>query len=1757
MKMWKRALGILISGAILCSSMVGNFAFAAEEQEHVSTWDAQWIWDDDSTARNTWMDFRKTVELTEVPEKAEARLAVDSRYWLYINGELVVFEGGLKRGPTPEDGYYDVVDIAPYLKTGTNTIAVKAWYWGPKDQYASYSNYSSKKAGFLFEAQIGDQLVISDDSWKVKRDEAYLDDTKIAGVGQPNYRIPAYNIYYDARKTEDNGWEEPGYDDSGWENATEMGQAPCAPWNELYERPIPLTKDYGLKEYLNMDEYRDYTTTQTESITMNVPYNAQLTPYLKIETDKPGLEIKMTTENTNIGAVRSTYITNGNGVQEFEALGWFNGQYITYEIPAGVKIISLQYRESGYNTEFTGSFTSDNEFYNNLWQMCLRTLYITMRDSFMDCPDRERAQWWGDTTNEMMQIVYSMDENSYLLYEKGLDQMLGWMETDNENEYRNDVLQTVVPIAGDYFELPMQQLAGVCGFWEYYLYTGRTETLEKMYQASKTYLYKWDMGSNGLVVHRAGSWDWPDWGSNADVPVLENAWYYKAMSDVVKMAEVLGCTEDIPAMQERLDSIEMNYNSFWTEKGYKSTNQAKPDDRANAMAVLAGLVNESQYPTVENVLETIFNASPYMEKYVLDAMCEMGYMEQAQNRMVTRYTPMATDNGYTTLWEMWDKGGGTRNHAWSGGPMITMSKYMAGVKPVIAGYDIYEITPDMGELNQVQVSVPSVKGAIDVAMQQDLAANTFSMNVTSPAETTALVAIPRFEGINSIITANGSVVFENGVAVNGNQNVVYTGQDGKYVYFTVNPGSYQIQSTPKTDSKESYIVTIQGTEGGTVSVDNTVVELPYTTTVATGSKLTLTATPDSEHSFGYWSGSIGSENTQIEITANTDLNITANFKQKEQKEYSLIKLSNPENNDVIVEYNGQDYTLPTTLVVKTGDVVQLKAKDQKFGITHFMNWQGDIYSANSELAVKVDKDISLEINSGYAANINLAKGSEVTATDSMEAPPTWSKNNLTDGNISTGYTTNVIANVQNGNDISDHPIDITLNLKEQKNFNSISIYPRTDAVTADGKTPNFPTDFIIQTSTDGTNFTDVLHVQDDTNPMGKPQMYEFESQDAQYIRLHVLKLGPYASPEGVADPYRIQLAEIMAYSTDSSNEQILSLTGTGEGSVLVNGKQETLPFTASYPSGTTVAVEACPVETAIFTGWSGSYQDNSKVTYITMNQDITLNAGFEEYISAEKPLENIAFGKPVTSNNSLEMGGPWTVSNITDGITDATGSVEGYTSSEFQDADISANPIDVTINLGQPQQFSKLVLYPRNDVQTANGGTESPNFPVGFDIQVSNNNKDWSTVSSYSNYPNPQNQPAIFEFEPQTAQYVRILVNTLGEPTNDEKFPDGRVARRVQLTEIEVFAQADDITNFAKEATITATNSYESAAWKLSFLNDGILQSQGRNNGNVGPKGYSSEGYNTKDISATPHRITFDLGKDRVINNVSLYPRTDSDAEKEDSNITANFPEDFKILVKDSNSSEYTVIKEVTGAKIPDAPHTERGCYSVDFGKDVTAQYITIEVTKLGLPTYDEKTSVVNRVQLAEVTINGESSKQEPNSVGSIKINPLQGSSLGIGSSMPVSAIVTPSTMQNNDIIWSVEDENGMPSMVAELSQANTETPVLQAKMEGTAYLVARFTNGSPAMDKVKFEVTKPVDKSILNRVIAYAEEQQASDEFNNVIKDVQESFKAALAAAKEVSENAYAIQSEVDTAWQNLMNEIHKLGFVKGDITSLEALVS
>ena len=116
-----------------------------------TTWKAKRITGKDSQDEtNTWIDFRKDISLESVPGQTIAKIACDSKYWLGINGEMAVFEGQLKRGPNPNDTYYDEVDIAPFLKKGKNPLAVLVWYFGKN----GFSHNSSGEVGLVFQRDV-------------------------------------------------------------------------------------------------------------------------------------------------------------------------------------------------------------------------------------------------------------------------------------------------------------------------------------------------------------------------------------------------------------------------------------------------------------------------------------------------------------------------------------------------------------------------------------------------------------------------------------------------------------------------------------------------------------------------------------------------------------------------------------------------------------------------------------------------------------------------------------------------------------------------------------------------------------------------------------------------------------------------------------------------------------------------------------------------------------------------------------------------------------------------------------------------------------------------------------------------------------------------------------------------------------------------------------------------------------------------------------------------------------------------------------------------------------------------------------------------------------------------------------------------------------------------------------------------------------------------------------------------------------------
>jgi hypothetical protein len=749
------------------------------------SWHAKWITSflaQDKT--NSWIVFRKQFNLNRISEPALARIAVDSKYWLWLNEKLVVFEGQLKRGPTPSDTYYDELDLTRYLKEGKNSIAILVWYWGKN----GFSHLSSGRAGLIFELYKNEKLVVSSDkSWQARVHPAYYHNS----VGQqPNYRLPESNVCFDARK-DILGWISSDFQASGWRASDVVGEGEIPPWNNLTKRPIPLWKNFGLTSYPKRSEFP--YISEGNPVICRLPYNAHITPYFKIDAEA-GQKIEIKTDNYWVGTVpslRAEYITK-NGIQEYESYGWINGHEVHYLFPKGIKILDLKFRESGFDTEFSGRFACNDKFYNQLWEKSRRTLYVTMRDTYMDCPDRERAQWWGDAVNELGEAFYALCPKSFSLAKKGILELMNWQRLDS-------TIFSPVP-AGNYDrELPMQMLnsVGFYGFWTYYLHASDLETIEIVYPRVKKYLSLWQLNEVGLVIPRAGGWTWGDWGQNKDMDILFNCWYYLAIKGFKNMSEVLDNQKNVRWCNDRMEAVEAAFNKkFWTGTEYRSpVYDGQTDDRANALAVVSGLAEPEYYPAIQKVLNTQFHASPYLEKYVLEALYQMGNAEQALQRMKYRFKEMV-ESPLTTLWENWTlpekgKGGGTNNHAWSGGPLTLLSQYAAGISPIEAGYKMFQIKPQLGGLTDVEAVVSSVAGNIRTKIQ--ILDQAVHMLTVVPENSSAKIHLPKMGLKFQQVSVNDQVVWKQAKKYD-QENIKFLKENHEYLIFQVKSGEYRFSA---------------------------------------------------------------------------------------------------------------------------------------------------------------------------------------------------------------------------------------------------------------------------------------------------------------------------------------------------------------------------------------------------------------------------------------------------------------------------------------------------------------------------------------------------------------------------------------------------------------------------------------------------------------------------------------------------------------------------------------------------------------------------------------------------------------------------------------------------------------------------------------------------------------------------------------------------------------------------------------------------
>ena len=401
-------------------------------------WKARWI----SHPTESLVDygvfhFRKSFELKEQPKEFIINISADNRYRLFVNGKAVCF------GPARADlehWTYESIDIAPFLKMGNNLLAGVVWNFGDLKPWAQFSI----KTAFIIQGNSPlEEIVNTDTSWKVIRDEAYSPAPASSKETSGQFVVVGPCDRVDAALYPWN-WETPGYDDHSWltprtlDAAHPRGVGTDINW-ELTPRTIPLMEQIQQK-------FTTIRRTSGETVpegfiegkaVWTIPANkkvivlfdqANLTtgyPELIVSKGK-GSTIRLTYSESlfdsegakgNRNEIEGKYILgysdfflpDGAAERLFRPLWFRTWRYLQIEIETGgdpLAINSFSSEFTAYPLKENAVFDSDQPDLKKIWNVGWRTARLCANETYFDCPYYEQLQYIGDTRIQSLISLY-------------------------------------------------------------------------------------------------------------------------------------------------------------------------------------------------------------------------------------------------------------------------------------------------------------------------------------------------------------------------------------------------------------------------------------------------------------------------------------------------------------------------------------------------------------------------------------------------------------------------------------------------------------------------------------------------------------------------------------------------------------------------------------------------------------------------------------------------------------------------------------------------------------------------------------------------------------------------------------------------------------------------------------------------------------------------------------------------------------------------------------------------------------------------------------------------------------------------------------------------------------------------------------------------------------------------------------------------------------------------------------------------------
>lgn len=382
---------------------------------------------------------------------------------------------------------------------------------------------------------------------------------------------------------------------------------------------------------------------------------------------------------------------------------------------------------------YRGSFRSNDERLNRIWQTGAYTVHLNMQEYLWDGVKRDRLVWIGDMHPEVMTI------NSVFGYNEVVPKSLS-------------LIRDITPLPGW-----MNGISSYSIWWlliqrDWYYYQGDWQYL-KAQQPYATELLRYlisKVDANGKEQLDGNRF--LDWPSSENLPAINaglQAMMIQALRAGVELSRLYedeGLAQDCQAALDRSIRYAQKHPQRFPAKAGEI--QAG-DKQAAALLTIAGVLDPQTANAQCLAVDGAKGFSTFYGYYMLRAMAMAGNYQGALN-VIRTYWGAMLDLGATTFWEdfnmEWlpnaacidelvpagkkdihgDYGAycyqGFRHslcHGWASGPTSWLSEFVLGVQVVEPGCRTIRITPHLGDLQWVEGSFPTPYGDIQIRHEKE------------------------------------------------------------------------------------------------------------------------------------------------------------------------------------------------------------------------------------------------------------------------------------------------------------------------------------------------------------------------------------------------------------------------------------------------------------------------------------------------------------------------------------------------------------------------------------------------------------------------------------------------------------------------------------------------------------------------------------------------------------------------------------------------------------------------------------------------------------------------------------------------------------------------------------------------------------------------------------------------------------------------------------------------------------------------------